>query len=105
MSIMSTEQFARRLAQLRTEKGVSARDMSLSIGQCASYINNIENKNNLPSMLVFFYICEYLEITPAEFFDDGNPAPVRLNDIIEDLKRLDLHKLDNIARVIKDLLK
>ena len=42
--------FAKRLAQLRNQKGVSARDMSLSLGQGAGYINNIENKNNLPSM-------------------------------------------------------
>ena len=50
-------------------KGVSARDMSLSIGQSAGYINNIENKKNLPSMAAFFYICEYLEVSPQEFFD------------------------------------
>ncbi len=105
MSIMNTDQFAERLAQLRTEKGVSARDMSLSIGQSAGYINNIENKNNMPSMTVFFFICEYLGVTPAEFFDNENAAPERLNNIIEDLKRLDLRKLDNIAKVIKDLLK
>ena len=37
--------FAKRLAQLRNQKGVSARDMSLSLGQGAGYINNIENKN------------------------------------------------------------
>ena len=34
-----------RLAKLRTQKGVSARDMSLSLGQANNYINNIENKN------------------------------------------------------------
>ncbi len=105
MSIMNTDQFAERLAQLRTEKGVSARDMSLSIGQSAGYINNIENKNNMPSMTVFFFICEYLGVTPAEFFDNENASPERLNNIIEDLKRLDLRKLDNIAKVIKDLRK
>lgn len=33
-----------RLAKLRTQKGVSARDMSLSLGQANNYINNIENK-------------------------------------------------------------
>ena len=49
------EKFAERLSQLRLAKGVSARDMSLSIGQSAGYINNIENKNNLPSMSAFFY--------------------------------------------------
>ena len=34
-----------RLAKLRTQKGVSARDMSLSLGQANNYINNIEKPN------------------------------------------------------------
>lgn len=56
-----------RIAQLRTKKGVSARDMSLSLGQANNYINNIENKKSLPAMQSFFYICEYLGVTPKEF--------------------------------------
>ena len=62
-----------RLAKLRMQKGVSARDMSLSLGQANNYINNVENKKTLPSMQSFFYICEYLGVTPQEFFDEGNP--------------------------------
>ena len=53
-----------RLAKLRLQKGVSARDMSLSLGQANNYINNIENKKSLPAMQSFFYICEYLGVTP-----------------------------------------
>ena len=64
---MYEEQFPVRLAKLRTAKGVSARDMSLSIGQSAGYINHIENGKALPSMAGFFYICEFLDITPQEF--------------------------------------
>ena len=41
-----------RLAKLRTQKGVSARDMSLSLGQANNYINNIENKKSLPAINV-----------------------------------------------------
>lgn len=97
------EKFAERLTQLRLEKDVSARDMSLSIGLSAGYINNIENQNNLPSMTVFFYICEYLGITPQEFFDFDNKNPEKLNDIITDLKGLSQEKLNNISAIIKDL--
>lgn len=50
---MYEELFYTRLTQFRTEKGVSARDMSLSIGQNAGYINNLENHKVLPSMTVF----------------------------------------------------
>lgn len=54
------EWFHNRVAELRIQKGVSARDMSLSLGQSESYINKIENKRTLPSMTGFIYICEYL---------------------------------------------
>ena len=62
---------AERIAQLRVQKGVSALDMSLRVGQSKNYINNIENRRALPSMIVFFYICEYLGVTPQEFFEQG----------------------------------
>lgn len=58
-----------RIARLRTDKNISARDMSLSLGQSESYINNIENKRALPSMQMFLYICEFLEVEPSEFFN------------------------------------
>ena len=35
--------FKNRLAILRTQHGVSAREMSLSLGQNAGYINDIES--------------------------------------------------------------
>lgn len=40
---MYEEQFSKRLTELRTQKGVSARDMSLSIGQNPGYIRAIES--------------------------------------------------------------
>ena len=57
--------FYRRVTDLRLQKGVSARDMSLSLGQSESYINKIENRRTLPSMAGFFYICEYFGIEVA----------------------------------------
>ena len=99
------EKFAERLSQLRLAKGVSARDMSLSIGQSAGYINNIENKNNLPSMSAFFYICEYLEISPQDFFDFDNKNPEKLNEIMGYLKQVDDDQLGNIIGIVKGLIK
>ena len=97
--------FAKRLAQLRNQKGVSARDMSLSLGQGAGYINNIENKNNLPSMTVFFYICDYLGVTPKEFFFFFSQNPKKLNNIISNLKKLSPKRLENVSSIIDDLTK
>ena len=99
------EKFTKRLAQLRNQKGVSARDMSLSLGQGAGYINNIENKNNLPSMTIFFYICEYLDITPKEFFDFEAQNPKALNNIMSNLKKHSTKQLKNVSNIIDDLTK
>lgn len=102
---MDEKDFSLRLAQLREKKGVSARDMSLSIGQNPGYINNIESGKSMPSLTGIFYICEYLGITPSEFFDIDSKNPTRLNDVIKDLKRLNDKQLDTISALIKDIIK
>lgn len=102
---MYEDEFPLRLAQLRNKKGVSARDMSLSIGQNHAYINNIESGKALPSMAIFFYICEYLNITPADFFDLDSKNPEKLQSLIEDLKKLNDKQLESIAEIVKGLAK
>lgn len=100
---MYNEDFQNRLIQLRTQKGVSARDMSLSIGQNASYIHHIENGRALPSMAAFFYICDYLGVTPSEFFDLDNENPGKLGPIVAKMKKLTDSELDGISTIITSI--
>ena len=97
--------FAERLSFLRAQKNVSAREMSLAIGQNGSYINRIENKLAFPSMQAFFYICEYLAISPGEFFDDSAVNPVKWKTAAEELKKLSDSQLDLIILIAKELQK
>nr|WP_325299206.1 helix-turn-helix transcriptional regulator [uncultured Dysosmobacter sp.] len=100
---MEKSEFIKRLVALRMEKGVSARDMSLSIGQSASYINNIESGMSYPSMTGFFYICDYLGISPKEFFDTEAANPNKLNELLEAAKGLNTEQLDNLIAITKGL--
>lgn len=95
--------FAKRLSELRTAKGISARDMSLSLGQNPSYINKLENGKAMPSMEVFFYICDYLSITPADFFDEKKKYPQKINQISELCTGLTGEMLDHLLAVIRGL--
>lgn len=95
--------FASRLSALRTQRGVSARDMSLSLGQSESYINKIENRRTLPSMTGFFYICEYLNITPQEFFNTGVAVPHKTQELLSELEKLTPKQAEHIFMVIKDI--
>lgn len=102
---MHEDNFSVRLAQLRTKKGVSAREMSLSIGQNSGYISNIESGKALPSMAAFFFICEYLDISPSDFFDTEARNPEKLNDLIDMLKKLTDSQLNSITSIVKDMIK
>mgnify|MGYP004468531099 CR=1 FL=1 len=102
---MEKKDFAKRIAQLRINKGVSARDMSLSLGQSAGYINNIENGVNLPSMTLFFYICDYFGITPEEFFDSNAKDPTKISELTLAAKHLNREQLDHLIAIAKGLKK
>lgn len=101
---MNIEDFGMRLTKLRQQKDVSARDMSLSVGQNPGYINNIESGKALPSMRVFFDICEYFEITPSQFFDVGLEFPHKLDVLIKYSKNLSDAQLENITSIVKELV-
>lgn len=100
-----TDWFCSRVTELRLQKGVSARDMSLSLGQSESYINKIENKRTMPSMSGFFYICEYFGISPQDFFSTEINAPQKANEIVKELGKLTPCEADHIFQIIKDLTK
>lgn len=102
---MDLKDFSLRLSQLRLNKNVSAREMSLSIGQSEAYINNIESCVNFPSMTVFFYICEYLGITPSEFFDIESKSPTKEKELLSAVKGLSKEQLEHLIAIAKGLKK
>lgn len=95
--------FSERLTQLRMERGVSARDMSLSLGQSESYINKIENRRTMPSMTGFFYICEYLQIKPKDFFDINADSPSKTTELLEELQKLSPKQTEHILQIVRDI--
>lgn len=101
---MDEAYFSERLATLRKLNNVSAREMSLALGQNSSYINRIENKLAYPSMQNFFYICDYLGITPAEFFDEEKAHPTLLRDICKNLSHLNARQLELVNAIIIEMV-
>ena len=82
----------------------SAREMSLALGQNPSYINRIENGKALPSMQGFFSICEYLKITPAEFFNDEVEQPGEIRALVEKLQKLPQEQLQLVEQITEQFL-
>ena len=93
-----------RITELRLLKNVSEYQMSLDLGHSKSYIQGISSGKALPSMSEFITICEYLGITPRDFFDDGTSNPVLLQKLLDKSKSLrdsDIELLLNIIERFK----
>ncbi len=100
---MDKEYFALRLAKLRQQKGVSAQKMSRMLGMADNYIASIENRKTYPSMEMFGYICEYLEITPQEFFEEANDCPERLRELMAEAQKLSPDSLELVLNIVRKM--
>lgn len=101
---MNNEFIRNRITELRIQKNISEYKMSLDLGHSKSYIQSISSGKALPSMSEFLYICEYLGVTPKEFFDSDNTGAFRVHQlymIAKELKNEDLDLLINIAERLK----
>jgi len=94
-----------RISELRIQKNVSERSMSIDLGHSPSYIHSIVSGKALPSMTEFLYICKYFGISPKDFFDDVTSNPVLIQAVVNDLKKLNENQIVNIHEIIKVLKK
>ena len=53
----------------------------------------------------FFYICEYLHITPKVFFDVDAADPEALHGMIANLKKLDPEGFEAFSKIVAGLIK
>lgn len=95
-----------RITELRMKKEVSEYKMSLDLGHSKSYVQSITSGRALPSMTEFLYMCDYLGITPKDFFDEKSQNPMLIQIALEGMKELsdrDLQLLlEMIARLTED---
>ena len=100
---MNAEFIRERITQLRIQKVVSEYKMSYDLGHSRGYVNNISSGKSLPSMVEFFAICEYFEITPIEFFQGGIEDPTLLRRTVDGLENLSRKDLEFVQVLIERL--
>ena len=102
---MNSKFIQERISFLRTKKGVSEYKMSLDLGHSKGYIQSISSGKSFPSVPELLYICEYLGVTPKEFFDEesNNPQLVQeLYNLTKDMPEEDLKVLINTAERLNE---
>ena len=103
---MVTENFFKdRLRFLRNEKGISAREMSIALGQNEAYINKLETGKCSTSLPSFLKICEYLSISPSDFFQEDVHNTIFANEeLLRLLRKLTPRQAAYMLELVKDIV-
>jgi transcriptional regulator with XRE-family HTH domain len=102
---MDLQYIRERISVLRTKKNVSEYRMSTDLGHSKSYMQSISSGRSMPSLGEFLYICEYLGVTPKEFFDEDMKEPQlvqRLCELTRNMSEADLNVLISTAERLND---
>ena len=92
-----------RITTLRIKKGVSEYQMSYALGHSRGYMYNISSGKSLPPLLEFFSICEYLDITPSEFFNTTHENPEMIRKAVDAMENLDDKDMLLVLNLIRRL--
>lgn len=79
---------ADRITRLRMEHNISEYQLSLELGFSKGYIQAISSGNILPSLGSLYKICEYFEITPAQFFSGKTDDTKLIEDLTSAIREM-----------------
>lgn len=98
---MSKEFISKRFASIRLAHNISARQLSIELGQGTSYINQIECGKKMPSIEGLINFCDYSKISLSDFFDNGKTYPIQYDELIKVLNTLQPDELADILMIAK----
>lgn len=98
---MDKKFIAERYARIRLAHNISARKLSLELGQSSEYINQIETGKSMPSVEGLINFCEYFNIGIGEFFDQTAEYPVQYKSIISELNKMDSMAISLVLDMLK----
>jgi transcriptional regulator with XRE-family HTH domain len=79
---------SKRITEFREQKGITVNKLANLSGISQSFIREIELGIKKPSVETLSLICDALNISLKDFFDDGSPSAIFSNDLMTQIYRL-----------------
>ncbi|AWZ48304.1 helix-turn-helix domain-containing protein [Hathewaya limosa] len=95
-----------RISKLRKKLNLTMRQFSELTGCSQGYISDIEHSKNIPSIPKLIEICQVLNITLSEFFNDGTePLALtpELKELVNQARNLNPEQLKSLSNFIGTL--
>lgn len=91
-----------RIIQLADSKNLSLKQLSIAIGKSPDYVHKVVSGKITPTLPVIVDLCNQLDISIADLFDDSIPYPIEYNKLITQLKDIPKAKLDAILTLLSN---
>lgn len=92
---------ADRITRLRMEHNISEYQLSLDLGFSKGYIQAISSGNIMPSLGALYKICDYFEITPAQFFSGKTNDTKLMEDLASTIREMSLEEQYTLYHFLK----
>jgi transcriptional regulator with XRE-family HTH domain len=94
---------AERIRFFRERKGITVNKLATTAGISQSFLRELELGNKKPTVETVSFLCDALDITLRDFFDDAVPSAILENDLIQQIYRLSPYQQQLLHDFLKTL--
>lgn len=102
---VATMDFYKRITYLREEKGITVNRLANLAGISQSFLREIELGVKKPSIETLSYICDALEISLKDFFDDDLFKQFPENELLKEIYKLTPEQRKLLLQLLKSFQK
>jgi len=92
-----------RIRFFREQKGITVNKLATLAGISQSFLREIELGNKKPTVETVSLICDALNITVKDFFDDGVQSALLDDELIQQIYRLSPEQRERLGEFLKAL--
>ena len=94
---------AGRIKELREAKGYTINKLASQAGISQSFLRDIELGNKKPTVETLSYICDALDISLKDFFDDSSKSKLEDDNLLQQIYRLTPQQRQALCQFLEKL--
>lgn len=98
-------EIGKRIACFRTAKRYTVNKLATKAGISQSYLRDIELGNKNPTVEILSYICDALDITLLDFFNDGTQTTLSDDPLLAKIYELNAEQRNALLAFLNTLTK
>ena len=95
----------KRITFFRTAKGYTTNKLSVAAGLSQSFVRDLELGNKKPTIETLSYICDALDISLKDFFDEEYDSQFSTDPLLQKIYQLNQEQRNALLEFLNTMLK